>query len=136
LSSSLCVKNGSGAHPASCPMRTGGKAWPGSDADHSPHLVPKLRMSRSYTYSPCVHGGSGTAVNTEADDNLISVVITLQTRISLEHAYISGSCFWTQSLPSSFCKQVQLAIIAIVRITPAYKHLPLNLESIGNCILA
>jgi hypothetical protein len=26
--------------------------WPGHDADHSPHLVPRSRMSRSYTSSP------------------------------------------------------------------------------------
>jgi hypothetical protein len=41
LSSILCVQTGSGAHPASCPMGTGGpfsggKAPPGRDADHSP----------------------------------------------------------------------------------------------------
>jgi hypothetical protein len=36
FSSSLCVQTGSGAHPASCTMGTGGKARPGSDADHSP----------------------------------------------------------------------------------------------------
>jgi hypothetical protein len=41
FSSSLCVQNGSGAHPASCSMGTegpfrGGKARPGRDADHSP----------------------------------------------------------------------------------------------------
>jgi hypothetical protein len=41
FSSSLCVQTGSGAHPASCTMRTGGpfpggKAQPGRDADHSP----------------------------------------------------------------------------------------------------
>jgi hypothetical protein len=53
---SLCVQTGSGAHPASCTMGTGGtfpevKAWPGRDADHSPHLVPRSRMSRSYTSS-------------------------------------------------------------------------------------
>jgi hypothetical protein len=41
LSSSLCVQIGSGAHPASCKMGTGGiftgaKARPGRDADHSP----------------------------------------------------------------------------------------------------
>jgi hypothetical protein len=46
FSSSLCVQTGSGAHPASCTMSTGdpfpgGKAWPGRDADHSPHLVPR-----------------------------------------------------------------------------------------------
>jgi len=37
----LCVQTGSGAHPASSPMGTGGpfpggKARPGRDADHSP----------------------------------------------------------------------------------------------------
>jgi hypothetical protein len=59
-SSSLCVQTSSEAHPASCTMGTGGpfpggEAWPGHDADHSPHLVP---MSRSYTSSPpkCLHG--------------------------------------------------------------------------------
>jgi hypothetical protein len=41
FSSSLCVQTGSGAHPASCTMGTGGpfpggKARPGRDADHSP----------------------------------------------------------------------------------------------------
>jgi hypothetical protein len=41
FSSSLCVQTGFGAHPASCPMGTGGsfpgdKARPGRDADHSP----------------------------------------------------------------------------------------------------
>jgi hypothetical protein len=33
-------------------LSPGGKARPGRDADHSPHLVPRLRMSRSYTSSP------------------------------------------------------------------------------------
>jgi hypothetical protein len=41
FSSSLCVQTGSGAHPVSCPMGTGGpfpggKTRPGRDADHSP----------------------------------------------------------------------------------------------------
>jgi hypothetical protein len=41
FSSSLFVQTGSGAHPAYCPMGTGGpfsggKARPGRDADHSP----------------------------------------------------------------------------------------------------
>jgi hypothetical protein len=41
FSSSLCVQTGSGAHPAPCPMGTGGpflggKARPGRDADYSP----------------------------------------------------------------------------------------------------
>jgi hypothetical protein len=57
FSSSLCVQTGSEVHPASCTMGTGGpfpgaKARPGRDADHSPHLVPRSSMSRSYTSSP------------------------------------------------------------------------------------
>jgi hypothetical protein len=45
FSSNLCLQTGSEAHPASCTMGTGGpfpggKARPGRDADHSPHLVP------------------------------------------------------------------------------------------------
>jgi hypothetical protein len=41
FSSGPCVQTGSGAHPASCPMGTGGyfpggKARPGPDTDHSP----------------------------------------------------------------------------------------------------
>jgi hypothetical protein len=56
FSSNLCVQTGSGAHPASCTMDTGGrfsgiKARPERDADHSPpHLV--RRMSRSYNFYP------------------------------------------------------------------------------------
>jgi hypothetical protein len=33
-------------------LSPGVKARPGRDADHSPHLVPRSRMSRSYTSSP------------------------------------------------------------------------------------
>jgi hypothetical protein len=41
FSSSPCIQTGSGAHPASYPMGTGGsfprgKSRPGRDADHSP----------------------------------------------------------------------------------------------------
>jgi hypothetical protein len=57
FSSSLCVQTGSGALPVSCTMGTGGhfpgaKTRPGRDIDHSPHLVPWSRMSRSYISSP------------------------------------------------------------------------------------
>jgi hypothetical protein len=43
----FCVQTGSGAHPASCPMGTGGtfpggKARPGRDADHSPPSSAKV----------------------------------------------------------------------------------------------
>jgi hypothetical protein len=62
FSSNLCVQTGSGAHPASCTMGTGGpfpggKARMGREANHSPHLVPRSRMTRSYTSSPLrLHG--------------------------------------------------------------------------------
>jgi hypothetical protein len=63
------VHASSEAHLASYPMRTGdlfpgSKARPGSDAVHSPHLVLRSRISRSYNSStPCrLHGGSGTAL--------------------------------------------------------------------------
>jgi hypothetical protein len=32
----LCVHSGSGSYPAPCRMGTGGKAWSGRDAGHSP----------------------------------------------------------------------------------------------------
>jgi hypothetical protein len=54
FSSSLCVQTGFGAHPASCTMGTGGP-FPGGKAvilTTHPHLVPRSRMSRSYTSSP------------------------------------------------------------------------------------
>jgi hypothetical protein len=46
FSSILCVQTGYGVHPASRKIDTGspfpgGKARPGRDANHSPHLVPK-----------------------------------------------------------------------------------------------
>jgi hypothetical protein len=56
FSSSFCVQTCSGANAAPCPLGTrgpfaGGKALPGRDADHSTHLVLRLRMSRGYTSS-------------------------------------------------------------------------------------
>jgi hypothetical protein len=58
FSYSLSVQTGSGAHPASCTMGTGGP-FPGSKSAAgawrwplNPHLVPRSRMSRSYTSSP------------------------------------------------------------------------------------
>jgi hypothetical protein len=47
FSCNLCVQTGSGAHPASCTLGTGGplpggKARPGRDADHSPPSSAKV----------------------------------------------------------------------------------------------
>jgi hypothetical protein len=55
--SSLCVQTGSGAHPASCAMGTGGpspelKRGRGVTLTTHPDLVPRSRMSRSFTSSP------------------------------------------------------------------------------------
>jgi hypothetical protein len=57
FSSNLCVQTGSETHPASCTMGTGGP-FPGAKRGRGvtltthPHLVPRSRMSRSYTSSP------------------------------------------------------------------------------------
>jgi hypothetical protein len=52
FSSSPCVQTSSETHPTSYPLGTrgpfpGDKARPERAADHSPHLVPRSRMSRS-----------------------------------------------------------------------------------------
>jgi hypothetical protein len=57
FSSILCVQTGSGAHPASCTMSTGGP-FPGAKRGRGvtltthPHPVPRSRMSRNYISSP------------------------------------------------------------------------------------
>jgi hypothetical protein len=68
FSSSLCVQIGSGAHPASCTMvpgilSPGVKRGRGVTLTTHPHLVPRSRMSRSYTSSPLAPPqlGCGTA---------------------------------------------------------------------------
>jgi hypothetical protein len=55
--SSFCVQTCYVVHPPSYPMGIGGtfprgKARPRHDIDHSPHVVPRSIMSRSYTSSP------------------------------------------------------------------------------------
>jgi hypothetical protein len=58
FSSSLCVQTGSGAHPASCTVGTGGpfpggKARPGRDADHSPPSSAEVKYEKElYLLSP------------------------------------------------------------------------------------
>jgi hypothetical protein len=58
FSSSLCIQTGSEVHPSSCTMGTGVLS-PGLKrgrdvtlTTHPPHLVPRSRMSRSYTSCP------------------------------------------------------------------------------------
>jgi hypothetical protein len=57
FSSILRVQTGSGAHPASCTMGTGGpfpggKARPRRDGDHSPPSSAEVENGRSYISSP------------------------------------------------------------------------------------
>jgi hypothetical protein len=65
-SSSPCFQTSSKAHPAPYTMSTvgpfpGGKARPGHEDDHSHHLVPMSRTSRSYIFFPswCLHCVAG-----------------------------------------------------------------------------
>jgi hypothetical protein len=72
-----CVQTSSEAHPASYPTGTGGP-FPGAKGGRGltltthPHLVPRSRISRSYTSSPPwhLHWGSGTALYNNADARL------------------------------------------------------------------
>jgi hypothetical protein len=58
FSSSPCIQTGSGAHPASYPMGTGGpfpggKARPGRDANHSPPCSAEVKFEKElYLLSP------------------------------------------------------------------------------------
>jgi hypothetical protein len=53
FSSSLCVQTSPGAHPASCPVDTGGKARPGRDVDHSPPSSAEVKYEWDlYLLSP------------------------------------------------------------------------------------
>jgi hypothetical protein len=47
-----CVQTGSGAHPASCTVGTGGSYPGGVTLTAHPHLVPRSRVSRSYIFTP------------------------------------------------------------------------------------
>jgi hypothetical protein len=98
FSSSLSTQTGSEAHPASCPMGTvcpfpGAKARPGRDADHSPHLVQRSRISRSYTSSPpCVSIGvlwdCFTFIYTVFATELLIAYVCLYTYVQM-HMYTS-----------------------------------------------
>jgi hypothetical protein len=103
-SSSFCVQTGSGVHPASCPVGTGGLFQEGTertrrDADHAPHLVPRSWMSRSYISSKRPVMCSGTAL-----------LYFTYTALWLEYLYFVCNkrfillaksvmrCFWGESL--------------------------------------
>jgi hypothetical protein len=63
FSSSLCVQTSSEAHPASCPMGTGGpfpggREQPGRDAHHLPPSSAEVKTKKEYISSPpkTLHG--------------------------------------------------------------------------------
>jgi hypothetical protein len=66
FSSGLCAQPGSGAHPASCTMGTGGsfpggKARPGRDAEHSPPSSAEVKKEQElYLLSPKAPPWRGT----------------------------------------------------------------------------
>jgi hypothetical protein len=82
-----------GAHPASYPMGTGGSSlgvkWPGREADHSPHLVPRSRMR-----------GAVPPSNTSSwHGAYISIGTTLP--LPYVHAYMHKKCHFALSISSS-----------------------------------
>jgi hypothetical protein len=92
FSSSVCVQTGSGAHPASCTMGTGGP-FPGAKLGRGvtltthPHLVPRSRMSRSYTSSP---PPSATMACSGTDLLYFSLLWTFLGMIPVEDGIIVG----------------------------------------------
>jgi hypothetical protein len=84
FSSSLCVQTGSGAHPASCTMGTrgpfpGAKRGLGVTLTTPPHLMPRSRMSRSYTSSP-------PSFSVECSGTALALFIYLFSEQSQSHA--------------------------------------------------
>jgi hypothetical protein len=115
---SLCVQTSSEAHPASCPMGNGGpfpggKARPGRDANHSPHLVLRSRMSRSCTSPPhCrLHGGSGSFTFTFAFLVSNSTINTLFHFMRVHLSYTSLHLF---------CYQIMLWILTMQFVFSVY----------------
>jgi hypothetical protein len=99
---SLCVQTSSGAHPASCPMGTGGpfpggRARPRRDADHSPPSSAKLKM-RSYTSSPPRrhHGVAGQLYFLQIIASSIFIPGFLTVRVVMIRGGV-GKGRWSQS---------------------------------------
>jgi hypothetical protein len=104
--SSLCAQTGYQAHPASCPMDTGGpfpvvKCGSGVTLTTHPHLAPRSWMSRSYTsFPPCASMVCcGTAlcyfylyVITLFGGFLHVVTITMMSHVLF--CYVTWNCLW------------------------------------------
>jgi hypothetical protein len=123
VSSSLCVHTSSGYHPASCPMGTGGssqggKARLGRDSDHSPHLVPRSWMRRSYASSlpssPWVCCGTALPLFLCKGNVVISAVFVYSVRkitASLGNVTVRGKKRWKGQWGSKTAKSVWACIV-------------------------
>jgi hypothetical protein len=88
----------------------GAKARPGRDADHSPHLVPRSRMSRSYTSSrPQATYKTRTFLsdNVKAKNVLLCAVgfcyVNSTYLISVENTWIFIACLASNAIFTPHC---------------------------------
>jgi hypothetical protein len=103
FSSNLCIQTGSEVHPASCTMGTGGP-FPGAKRGRGvtlithPLLVPRSRMSRSYTSCPPHEpptACSGTAL--QSLDFLVSLNVSVKSLKNLLTNTVSITISWAQN---------------------------------------
>jgi hypothetical protein len=88
----LCAQTSSEPHPASCPLGTGGKAWPDVTLTTHHHPVPSSRISMSYASNPPwrLHGGSWTSLlyyYSYYYSSLFTLHISLSNAVSIVPVY-------------------------------------------------
>jgi hypothetical protein len=95
----------------------GGKASLGRDADHSPHLVPRSGMSRSYTFYPPyrLYGDGLTALWPVRFYRIPSMLAAIQCRIfdPRSHVYY----LMIKNNWPLFCMDVQLKFLIVTEKT-------------------
>jgi hypothetical protein len=122
FSSNLFVQTGSGAHPTSCAVGTGGpfpgaKARLGRDANHSPHLVPRSRMSRGYISSPpkLLVAFSGTSLALDTDFRTISNISAAEYLHLLSGRMTISTFYWAKYVNSSLWRMYTVVCRAVSR---------------------
>jgi hypothetical protein len=96
----------------------GGKARLGNDADHSPHLVPRSRMSRCYSpsYPWHLHGVAGQLYLLCFISSLL-IKLFIGNRLLIECSRFRGHWFCTQSdqvkkyISYDICRNVCAALL-------------------------
>jgi hypothetical protein len=91
----------------------GGKAWQGRDADHSPHLVPRSRISGR------LHGGRGTAFNNNNNNNNNNNKWKLQIVLHLLEQY--PSLLHHLSQVSTLCLNLYASTTCYIAEGPNYE---------------